>query len=219
MLLILSINVQAQQDITQFLGIPVDGSEAEMISKLKAKGFQNDSTGKCLVGEFNGTQVDLYIVTKKDKVARIALVDSDSVDERLIRLRFNKLCKQFANNPKYIALDVEENCIIPENENISHEISVNKKEYEAIYYQQPAVFDTIAVREKVRSILLSKYSEEQLANPTEEIQSVIDQTAMDCVLEIYSKKTVWFTISEADGYYYISMYYDNEYNFPNGEDL
>lgn len=33
------------------------------------------------------------------------------------------------------------------------------------------------------------------------------------------KRSVWFKISEFNGRYYISMYYDNEYNRANGEDL
>lgn len=33
------------------------------------------------------------------------------------------------------------------------------------------------------------------------------------------KKPVWFMISEYYGKYYITMFYDNEYNRANGEDL
>ena len=37
--LLLSVSVYAQKDITQFLGIPIDGYKPEMIKKLKDKGF------------------------------------------------------------------------------------------------------------------------------------------------------------------------------------
>ncbi len=33
------------------------------------------------------------------------------------------------------------------------------------------------------------------------------------------KKTVWFTISQMQGKYYITMFYENGYNQANGEDL
>ena len=33
------------------------------------------------------------------------------------------------------------------------------------------------------------------------------------------KKSVWFRIFENMGKYYVSIYYDNEYNKANGEDL
>lgn len=39
------------------------------------------------------------------------------------------------------------------------------------------------------------------------------------LMDISLKKPVWFMISNAFGKYYISMFYDNEYNRANGEDL
>ena len=43
---VFSIVLHAQEDVTKFLGIPVDGSKSEMIQKLKAKGFTNTSSEK-----------------------------------------------------------------------------------------------------------------------------------------------------------------------------
>ena len=163
MLLTFSIIVHAQQDVTQFLGIPIDGSKTEMIRKLKEKGYRNDPTTDALVGEFNGAKVNVFVVTNNNKVCRIMVADANNVDERAIQIRFNRLCEQFANNPKYISL---QDYTIPEDENISYEITVHKKRYEAVFYQQSAATDTIAIKEKLQSILLSKYTEEQLENPT-----------------------------------------------------
>ena len=53
MLLLLSISIYAQQNVTKFLGIPVDGSKAAMIQKLKAKGFTYNTIADCLEGVFN----------------------------------------------------------------------------------------------------------------------------------------------------------------------
>lgn len=216
MLLMASIVLHAQNDVTQFLGIPVNGNKSDMIRKLKAKGFRNDPNNDALVGEFNGTEVNVFVVTNNDKVCRIMVSDVNHVNERAIQIRFNKLCEQFTNNSKYMTL---QDYTIPEDEDISYEISVNKKRYEAVFYQQPAVTDTIAVREKLRSILLSKYTKEQLENPTEELESEILKISTKYVLEEYSKRPVWFMISDFYGKYYISMFYDNEYNRANGEDL
>ena len=59
-LLIFSIVVYAQKDVTQFLGIPVDGSKSEMIKKLKDKGFKTVPWMEdVLTGECNGTEVYL----------------------------------------------------------------------------------------------------------------------------------------------------------------
>ena len=72
-LLMLSISVCAQQkDVTRFLGIPVDGSKSEMIRKLKAKGFESNPYDEgILTGEFNGTMVNVYVLTNNNKVFRL----------------------------------------------------------------------------------------------------------------------------------------------------
>ena len=104
-----------------------------MIHRLKEKGFQyNQSTG-ALRGEFNGLEVDIYVVTTKNKVSRIMVADVNTVDETNIRIRFNNLCEQFADNPKYTSL--ADNCMIPEDEDISYEMLVHDKRYEAIFHQ------------------------------------------------------------------------------------
>ena len=43
--------------------------------------------------------------------------------------------------------------------------------------------------------------------------------ALEYMIELYTNKTVWFMISDLYGKYYITMFYDNEYNRANGEDL
>ena len=70
---------------------------------------------------------------------------------------------------------------------------------------------------------MQKYTQEELDNPTEklqeEIQNTIEKESLILAIEMLEKKSVWFLISEQNGKYYIVMYYDNEYNMANGEDL
>ena len=104
-----SIILFAQKDVTQFLGIPVDGYKQEMITKLKAKGFVSSSFDRdILEGEFNGTDVNVHVVTNNNKVYRIMIADQIPIDETAIKIRFNKLCSQFENNPKYTSLDEDQ---------------------------------------------------------------------------------------------------------------
>ena len=223
--LLFSMSVYAQKDVTQFLGISVDGSKWGMIQKLKEKGFRNSTVGEdILEGEFNGTQVYVNIVTNNNKVCRIMLVDVANRDETDIRLRFNKLCRQFANNPKYFSMQDDQT--IPEDEDISYEISTHKKRYEAVFYQKPVEMDSAALVKLFEPALLSKYTKKQLKKPTEEIQSEINHLIREYRLatlrdriENSDKKSVWFMISEIRGEYYIAMFYDNKYNRANGEDL
>lgn len=216
-----SVTLYAQNDVTQFLGIPVDGSKYEMIQKLKAKGFQSTPFDKdVLTGEFNGTDVDVYVVTTNNKVSRIMVADANTMDETDIRIRFNKLCRQFQKNQKYLSASLSvEDYSLSDDENISYEMTVRKKRYQAAYYQLPTAIDSVAIAEEIQSVVLSKYTEEQLANATEELQEEMMTTAVLYMLEKFSKKSVWFMINENYGKYYITMFYDNEYNRANGEDL
>lgn len=70
-LLIFSEGLYAQKDVTKFLNIPVDGSKTAMTQKLKAKGFQYNSTLNCLEGEFNGRDVQLVLLQTKIKYAEL----------------------------------------------------------------------------------------------------------------------------------------------------
>lgn len=216
---------EEQKDVTKFLGIPVDGYKPAMIEKLKAKGFTPTIADKdILEGEFNGTDVNVCIVTNNNKVYRIMLADKNNRGETDIKIRFNNLCRQFGNNPKYRPMTDKEQTI-PDDEHLSYEITVNKKRYEAVFYQISQL-DTVAIYNESKQSLLSKYTQEQLDNPTEEISTKIQKAyitnkAMYDFQNILTahNKSVWFMISEFAGKYYICMYYDNKYNQADGEDL
>ena len=207
----------AQNDVTRFLGIPVDGFKSDMIQKLKDKGFVESGDGT-LSGEFNGRDVYVSVVTNNNKVCRIMLSDKFKVDETDIKIRFNKLCRQFQNNNKYMSFSLEDQ-MIPDEEDIAYEMSVKNKRYEAVFCQQPLQMDTVALQNKVRQQVLQKYTQEQIDSQSEDVNEYIQKIAFDVTLDWYMKKPVWFYIDKFGGKYYIVMYYDNEYNRANGEDL
>ena len=220
-LFIIPVALFAQKDVTQFLGIPVDGSKIDMIEKLKSKGFTISPNDKdILVGQFNGVSVNVHIVTNNNKVCRIMVSDVNNSNAADIKIRFNNLLEQFKKNEKYMTASLTpQEYVIKDDEDISYEMTVNKKRYDAAFYQLPLKIDTVALAEKIKSKLASKYTEEQFANPTEELRKEMITTGLPFMLEIYSKKSVWFMIKEIYGKYYILLYYDNEYNKANGEDL
>lgn len=212
----------AQNDVTEFLGIPVDGAKATMIQKLKAKGFRiNPYKKDVLTGRFNGRDVNIWVVTNGDKVCRIMVCDIDAQDETSIRVRFNNLCRQFEQNPRYISIG---NQLIPDDENISFGMTIKKKQYQAIFLQAPKEWrDSTLLREKIKERVLpifeKKYTAEELAKPTEAMEKEYMQMVSEYLIELCSKKQVWFMITERFGEYDITMYYDNKYNQANGEDL
>ena len=124
------------KDVTTFLGIPVDGTASSMKQKLVSKGFvpKKVGTNEFLEGEFNGTDVHVWIVTNNNKVYRIMLSDKNTVDEAQIKIRFNNLVKQFENNKRYHAFA---DYSLSDKEDISYEMGINNKEYVAYYLQDP----------------------------------------------------------------------------------
>lgn len=227
MLILLSVSANAQKDVTKFLGIPVDGYKAEMKKKLIDKGFTYNAEYNYLEGEFNGRNVHIYIVTNNNKVWRIMVIDANLVGETDIKIRFNKLCEQFERNENYLAIkDMYE---ISESEDISYEILVNKKRYDAHYFQVPdkemyiEKMNSPEYQQKMNAALLREYTQEQIDNPTEEqaknMEHLKDKESTNILTEITFKKSVWFMINEFYGRYRIAMFYDNEYNESDGEDL
>lgn len=211
-LVIWSVTSFAQDNTLKFLGIPVDGTEANMIAQLKQKGFTYDATQKCLKGKFNGRQSHVFISTNYGRVDRIYVADADVMDEADIRVRFNNLISQMNNNSKYFAIGNDE---ISESEDISYEMMVHNKRYEASYSLVPQLTE-----EDQKAILarVAAMKDELEGKEESEIQAAALIVAMKYAYE-KSTGTVWFMISESYGRYYISMYYDNLKNRPNGEDL
>lgn len=134
-ILLIAFSAHAQQNVTKFLGIPVDGTKAAMIAKLKAKGFKASLIENTdLKGRFNGIDVLLGIQTDKGKVWRICVIDENSCDETNIKIRFNTLFNQFVENQKYITAEYN---VLSDEEDISYEMLVHKKRYEATFFQKP----------------------------------------------------------------------------------
>ena len=211
-LLTLPVVLNAQKDVTQFLGIPVDGNKSEMIQKLKDKGFTISPNKKdVLAGEFNGTDVNIHIITNNNKVRRIAVVDANPTSEEYIKIRFNNLLKQFQNNRYLFNSDsIVEKYTISKDEDISYELLVHKKLYQAVFYQKTLDYDSLNLKIKAFKEPNDSISKQQL------IAMMSNQ-----VNELYKclNKKVWFSLGKLSGEYKITMYYDNVYNEANGDSL
>ncbi len=241
----------AQNDVTKFMGIPVDGNKSEVVSQLLNKGFKYDDSQDNwtrLTGFFNGVNSYIYVSTNKNLVDRIYVCNKGTCSESQIIIRFNNLVRQFANNKNYIS-DRYEKYLIPQNEDISYEMLCNNKNYDAIFYQKP---DTININEYIMS--LNKVSDEELNNMVNYLiqsDSLCSNLYGNFDLEYFNKrkgvnfdnknkgflvlfaelnnlhklsfgkynKPVWFRICKIGNEYYIAIFYDNEYNKAQGEDL
>lgn len=211
-LLVYSISTWAQNDITRFLGIPVDGTKEEMIEKLKAKGFSEyPHDQNFLYGKFNGRDVLVQPQTSGNKVWRIFIIDATPSSKADIKTRYNELCRQFMNNPGYLSPQVESDVLIPDNEDIQANPTDSDRRHEAFFWQL-SPWDT----EKADSISRSKYTDAQKAKLTsaekQEMKKIIARQ-----IKINQNKLVWFTILYDSPDYYIMLFYENKNNKTNGE--
>ena len=92
------------EDALKFLGIPIDGSEEHMITKLIEKGFTRlHNYDEYLVGQFNGEPVKVFVHTYHNKVDRI-IVEFDKVPEMDQKEHYNHLLTMLNNSEKYEAI-------------------------------------------------------------------------------------------------------------------
>lgn len=219
------------QDVTTFLGIPVDGTPSAMYQALLKKGFKRSLyNNNALEGRFNGEDSHIFIHTGDNGfVDRIMVADANMRSEADIINRFNLLVSQFTNNGKYDALSEDQ--YIPRDEDISYEMIVHHKQYQAQFYQKSkvAVLDSTAFIKGMEERLRQEFTEEQLADTSAAIVALKDSVRISYTAEMMSKslngfinklnRSVWFNISEYSGEYYICIYYDNENNRADGSDL
>lgn len=213
----MAASMMAETYPTKFLGIPIDGTKEEMIRKIQAKGFtlHREYGQEYLSGEFNGSEVHIYVATNNNKVYRIMVSDQKMCTEGQIRISFNNLMQQFQDNSKYLPYVIGQT-FIPIEEDISYEMTVKSKLYDAKFVQITHEADTSILQQDMLNVLqdiptslLQELEPDVLANYC---------FANACIKQ-YEKNMVWFRIYEYKGEYYLTIYYDNLYNKANGEDL
>ena len=77
--------------------------------------------------------------------------DVNTQDEGDIRIRFNRLCGQFENNSRYISLADDQT--IPQGEDISYEMAVHSKKYDALFYQAPLEVDSAELANELQNMI------------------------------------------------------------------
>ena len=215
-LLFVAVFASAQIEVTKFLGIPVDGNKQQMIQKIKEKGYLYNSNYDRLEGEFNGRDVFIYVVTNNNKVYRILVEDAVYSSEGDIKIRFNTLLRQFENNnQKYFSMSTEDG-ELSESEDISYEMTVNNKRYEAAFIQTNNTLDSVTLSKKMEEFNKENYGDDYLLDMTAE--QILD-ASIKFFLSLYIDNSVWFMINERYGRYGILLYYDNNRKRANGEEL
>ena len=192
----------------KFLGIPVDGTESQFTSKLRKKGFSYDSYLSCYTGQFNGQTVNVSIRSNHNVVDRVYIAFPLMAD-RYVKAEFNTLLDQFQINKKYVPWDIYTK--IPQDEDISYEISVNDKVYEASYsYYAPSTIRQVLQNpteynlselytdgqiDTLNAYLQLLYSEDSNQKKSKKRNSIAETSTKDIALSDTSQRTTEMSYS------------------------
>lgn len=173
LMLVTSIFVYGQDSGSlKFLGIPVDGPKTQFTTKLKTKGFTYNPSSECYTGQFNGTNVNLFVHTNHDLVDRVYISFPSTRDEEDIKNEYNLLLSQMKDTGKYMDLSFNER--IPANEDIYHEISVNKKRYQASFCYFDPTRDPLSMVDDLMKKFSGIMPDDVLAKMTEFVKVSIN---------------------------------------------
>ena len=125
---VVAIYAQNSINVPKFMGIPIDGTEQQMIEKLQTKGFTQGKDEGWLEGKFNGQDVGLKLMTNKGKVYRVFIVYYRTESKKVIINEYNHLFEQFKNNKNYKYSYGKQ---LNDNENLSYHLAMQDKSYEA----------------------------------------------------------------------------------------
>ena len=219
-LVLCTVAYAQDNQVTKFLGIPIDGTKSGMIQKLRAKGFTYNSSTEGLEGTFNGERVTLYVVTNNSKVYRIAVIPKQSWDEGQIKIKYNNQLSQFIDNGKYCLLSHDS----IDNVDLDYQMFVKNEVFQTAMIQLPGSINDPTFRKKVEDAYLSNFKSSTLDKEYESITNMDNPEIFDIACMLYARNyrdnIVWFTI-DREGYnrYSLLIYHDNTKNKAHGEDL
>lgn len=205
----------APADVTTFQGIAIDGPKADLCQQLTAQGYQlrTHNGSEYLEGRFYGKDVCLFVAENNGKAYRIMAAGRHSKDAEKVKREYNSLIGLFADDDKYLAVSAQP---IPESEDIEYTMTVEGKAYEALFYQNPdpGRFNAEKYEQYVMQRLKEGFPKANIERPTAEMEGALEEIKTDIFLAVAEHKAVWFRISESNGQFWISIYFDNIYNKP-----
>lgn len=210
-----------------FKGVPVDGTRAEMIRKLKQKGFKFDAKEESFDGEFNGDKISGIILDYKDKVYGIRFIyDVSGFSKALVINRFNGLVQSYETSNKYqpdevykVSNDID-SYLIDTYEDIDYEMKKGRV-YDAQYLYNVGKYpeDTTGYY-LYKKEMTDKYADFYKAKHHEELFEKLLSPGAFYIYRL-ERDIVHFYIIPGftTGTYNIMFDYHNRRNAPNNEDL
>lgn len=231
LLIFLTLSLNAQNDgVIKFLGIPVDGTKEEMISRLKQKGFVFNNE-IMFQGEFNGSKIYGGIEAYHDRVYQIRFFyDNEGFDKSVVINKFNSLVLQYDTNEKYMSninLDKVirniDSYLIDTYEDLAYELKRGKVYMAQYYYTVDKDPSDTTGYFQYKKEQYRKFSNSIMLLKEEDRDKFLHDITSPEVFYMHrlEQDMVRFYITEGIGYgkFNIMIEYFNRRNAPNGEDL
>ena len=148
----------------KFLGIPIDGSDSQFSERLQNKGFAYSPVKECYKGQFNGQDVDVYLHTNHGIMDRV-YVAFPYTSAGSVKVAFNTLLSQFEKSGKYLSSGTNE--ALTDKDDISYEITVNNKRYQASFSYYDPNRDSVSFLEELLDNVSKYFTEEEMAKMKE----------------------------------------------------
>lgn len=133
--------------VTEFLGVPVDGTKQEVFSALEKKGFTKVDEGT-LSGIFLGKQCEVSVGLHSDKVYVVYVLNEETLDGETAKMEFNNLFMTFSIDAEYSYGGGKS---ISHNEDLESFFSKENKSYLCWFHQ---VGDGSTEHEKRRVVIM-----------------------------------------------------------------
>lgn len=117
--------------VTEFLGVPVDGTKQEVFSALEKKGFTKVDEDT-LSGNFLGKQCEVSVGLHSDKVYVVYVLNEETLDGETAKMEFNNLFMTFSIDAEYSYGGGKS---IPHNEDLESFFSKENKSYLCWFHQ------------------------------------------------------------------------------------
>lgn len=107
--LLLSMDiVSLAQEPIKFMGIPVQGTEAEFQKQLSHNGFQKGSSGISHHGQFNGKDVQVLLFSKENEIKKVCITYYVSMDIDGAFEEYNNLLRLYSMDRNFKAVFAHE---------------------------------------------------------------------------------------------------------------
>ncbi len=204
--------VDTDESVLKFVGVPIDGTKEQMYRALRAKGFERESYEDFMTGMFNGESVKVIMSTNRGIVDRIRVIYPYCSEANDTRVKYNMLLSRFNRNAKYVC--VNPHAEIPTDEGIYWVLNENTKAYDAVYFYLHPKINAKVWTEEFKREYQKRYKKPSIGLSYEEMEEALFCLPMKVSAAVSG--VVWFTIVDI---HTININYINFKNRPRGEDL